>query len=323
MATDVDRLLLRRLPVPPCEGPRLGAYKRFRGDIEFLRLISCDPWTKEILGESGYVFDVRIGKERFALKVFKFYDVIEARYNLFSNRLGRMVSDEMLTFHSDPFFAECRAYGRINQYYEDLNKKTGRRRRRNRPDVHNAETKPIAVPCYGYITIPAEYESLLSKKFSIRLWDRPEREESGEIPKKPFRALVKKLVDSEVSISNPRRMLGHLKQLRKIGISPNDIYARNYKDGLLVDFSVAWTEPHWYPAAIGPDRRETKRRNELFLFDQMMEDEKVKTTVRAKRNLDYCDKLRSCDIDDTSEDTAVSESTWASQSVGCQEIDVS
>ncbi|KAI0401149.1 kinetochore Sim4 complex subunit Fta2 [Xylaria palmicola] len=250
MALDVDRLLLRRLPVPPCEGPKLAPFRHFRRDIEFLRLLSCDPTSEEGYYAHSYVFEVRIGKERFALK-FKFYDAAEARFEI-DAPLRRKVSNETLTFHTDPFFAECRAYGRLNQYYEGLDGKMRRKSRGSRPGPRHVEIKRLAVPCYGYITLDAEYEKVLRDKFNVHDWDRPEPEESEQIPTQPFRALVKKLIPSDVSVSNPRRMLADLKKIRKLGIYQRDVYARNYKAGLLVDFSAAWTAPHWCLEAMGP-----------------------------------------------------------------------
>ncbi|KAI0556220.1 hypothetical protein F4679DRAFT_578340 [Xylaria curta] len=311
MSPDIDRLLLRRQPIPPCEGPKLKAFKHFREEIEFLQLLSCDPTSEESRNGDGYVFDVRIGKDRFALKIFKFYDATEARYEI-TAPIWRKVSDETLTFHSDPFFAECRAYGKIDRYYEDLRDKTrgGPRRsraRRNRTRPRDVEIRQLAVPCYGYVTLAAEYEEVLRDKFDIFDWNRSEEEESRQIAKRPFRCLVKQLVSSQISVTNPRRMLADLKQLRKIGVFPRDIYARNYKAGLLVDFSVAWTEPHWCLEVLGPYQRENEKKGELSLFDAMIKSEEIKTTVRATRNSKYCEKLRSYDITDSSETS----SEWA------------
>ncbi|KAI1273456.1 kinetochore Sim4 complex subunit FTA2-domain-containing protein [Xylaria sp. FL0933] len=286
MAVDINRALRKRLPMPPCEGPQLKPFRHFR-KIEFLKLLSCDPLSEECATGSGYVFDVRIDKERFALKMFRFYDAADARYD-FSWPSPRKISDETLAFHSDPFFAECRAYGRINQYYEDLANKTLRSKYRQR----YGKIRLPAVPCYGYTTLPAEFESSLRKRFRVSEWDRPEREVSKQAKRQPFRCLVKKLIDSRVSILNPRRMLADLKQLRKLGIYTRDIHARNYKDGLLVDFSIAWTKPHWCMEAMGPYQRGGVLQRELVMFDNMIEYEEVKTTVRASRNTYYCFKLR-------------------------------
>ncbi|KAI3328159.1 kinetochore Sim4 complex subunit FTA2-domain-containing protein [Ustulina deusta] len=310
MAPDVDRFLLRRLPIPPCEGPKLKPFRYFRKDIEFLRLLSCDPTSKESYYGHGYVFDVRIGKERFALKVFKFYDAAEARYEI-DAPLRRKVSNETLTFHTDPFFAECRAYGKISQYYEGLYEKMRHKSRGSSLGPRQVEIKPIAVPCYGYISLAAEYEEMLRDQFNVFDWNRPELEESGQITRKPFRALVKKLIPSGVSVSNPCRMLGDLRQLRKLGIFQRDIYARNYKAGLLVDFSVAWTEPHWCLELMGPYQLRLEKKRDLGMFDAMIKSEGIKTVVKATRNREYCEKLRSHDIPDDS----VTSSEWVRRHV--------
>lgn len=223
---------------------------------------------------------------------FKFFDVEEAQFE-FPSIVRREVSGETLTFHSDPFFAECRAYGRINQYYEDIDEKAKRRHRGSGLGPGNVKKGQLAVPCYGYITVAAKYEKILQKKFNVWDWNRSEEEELGQITRKPFRALLKELVTLPVSVLNPRRMLGDLKKLRKLGIFVRDIYARNYKAGFLVDFSVAWTVPHWGFEVMGPRHLKMEKNTELDQFDEMIKSEGIKTSVRAKRNWRYCQKLRS------------------------------
>lgn len=71
MAVDIDDLLLKRLPVPPCEGPKLKAFRHTPKETQFLRLLSCDPDSEESETGSGYVFEVGIGEKRFALKVVR------------------------------------------------------------------------------------------------------------------------------------------------------------------------------------------------------------------------------------------------------------
>ncbi|KAI1121815.1 kinetochore Sim4 complex subunit FTA2-domain-containing protein [Nemania abortiva] len=303
MTLDVDRLLSRRLDVPPCEGPRLGAFKPFDNKIEFIRLLSShpnDPTLEDNGAIHSYVFEVCICKEIYALKIFRFYYAEEERYEI-SAPLRRNLSNETLAFHSDPFFAECRAYGRINQYYEASSNRNRRKPRGKRLKPCDANKRPIAVPCYGYIILTAEHEEVLRDKFSITDWDRSEHEESGQIPKRPLRALVKQLVASDVSVVNPHRMLGDLKRLRKLRIFQRDIYARNYKDGLLVDFSVAWTDPHWCLTTLGPNQLRSEKYTDLRMFDKMIERAGIKTIVRATPHSEYCQKLRSRDVEESSD----------------------
>src|ERR1035438_1962368 len=113
----------------------------------------------------------------------------------------------------DPFCAECRAYGRIEE--QKCNGK-------------------VAVRCYGFTSIPATREKELSIKFNINTWDRPAEEYSMNITQRqPFRAIVKELVrkDSRFTDKVMNSIFFHLKRLRRIGVYPMDIRAPNYKDG--------------------------------------------------------------------------------------------
>jgi hypothetical protein len=224
---------------------------------------------------------------------FKFYHPAEAREHIAQSWSNR-VSDEMLTFHSDPFFAECRAYGRISQYYNEA-EKTGNGKseikQRNKPP---RKIKEMAAPCYGYIAVPADpYETLLRNKFGVTSWNRSDDDaKKPETNRQPFRALIKKFIDSPRSVVRPGKMLRDLKLMRSIGIYPRDIFARNYKDGLLVDFSIAWTQPHWFLGFLGKGQFQIKTDNELHLFDEMIEQSDVKTNVRAFPSLKYLKMLR-------------------------------
>ena len=71
-----------------------------------------------------------------------------------------LVSDDLLKAHMDPFYNECRAYGRLRECRLD---------------------GKVAVRCHGYIAIPAQVEDQLEQEFEIDDWDRP-----GEEYDKPF-----------------------------------------------------------------------------------------------------------------------------------------
>jgi hypothetical protein len=74
----------------------------------------------------------------------------------------------------DPFYAECRAYGRIEEM--------------------NCNGK-VAVRCYGFISIPATREEELSIKFNINNWGRSAEEYSkNSTQRQPFHTIAKELV---------------------------------------------------------------------------------------------------------------------------------
>lgn len=96
--------------------------------------------------------------------------------------------------------------------------------------------------------IPAKYEDELKHRFGIIDWDRPV-EENGKRPSQmqPLKAIVKDLVleDTTWSPKTARKMLKDLRKIRQQGIYVMDIKPENYKGGLLVDFSIAITKPHF------------------------------------------------------------------------------
>lgn len=90
-----------------------------------------------------------------------------------------------------------------------------------------------------------------------------------------------------------KKILGDQKRMGKLGIYPMDVQARNYKGGLLVDFSVAMTEPH-YLFVIKPRWRiEHYKLEELNAFGSVVRDAGIITWERAEPDPEYCEKLRS------------------------------
>lgn len=89
-------------------------------------------------------------------------------------------------------------------------------------------------------------------------------------------------------------MVQHLKHLQRLGIYPIDVQSRNYRAGLLLDFSVAMTRPH-YLLKIQPKwRRERYKRESLLAFDEMIKDAGIDTKEKALPlpNIEYMKKLR-------------------------------
>lgn len=118
--------------------------------------------------------------------------------------------------------------------------------------------------------------------FGTDSWDRPAWDLNRPLEQRlPFRALVKALAMDSQPIRRPRRMLNDLEMLRAHGIYVQDIAARNYIGGLLVDFSLAWTQPHWCLQHLKEPALSMEKDGDLAMFDDMMEEAKVRTQVRA------------------------------------------
>lgn len=191
---------------------------------------------------------------------------------------NRCVSDDTLICHTDPFYAECRAYGRIEEE---------KRRKKRKRD--------LVVPCYGFLGIAAEQEEMLMERFGVSLWDGTEDEDfRRRVQGQPIRALMKELVEEETSLTDQmlKRMLKDLRALHKMGIYPRDICARNYRAGRLVDFGAACTEPYVLFQICPAWVVHFWKSEDMAMFDEMIEDESVETKVRATRNDEYCKKLR-------------------------------
>ncbi|KAL9033240.1 MAG: hypothetical protein Q9180_006050 [Flavoplaca navasiana] len=268
-----------RIPLPSCERPNLYPFVNNKASLEFIRLLS-DP-TKDA---DSYVFEVSIGGKPYALKAFKYYDreedelaLDDSEREFLSQSIDGYIALDHLDHYFDPFYNECRAYGKLIE--KNLNGQ-------------------VAVRCYGYMMLSAELEDTLGNQFEMNDWNRLS-EEYDQPPSKrqPLRAIIKDLVleDTDWTPRVARRMLSHLKTMRKHGVYVMDIKPENYKGGMLVDFSIALTEPH-VVFQLKPDFQiQSYKNRDLGAFDQMMRDQKVKTTIRAfrVRNEDTMRKLRS------------------------------
>ena len=276
-------------PLPSCEGPKLNPFHELKAIVKFEKLLS----DKHGEGQA-HVFEASIGSSTFAIKIvrasrlsfvecqniakapliqFKFYDIEEDRAGL-SLRETELVSDDLLLAHSDPFYNECRAYGRLKE--KKLNGK-------------------VAVYCHGYIPISADKEEQLEREFGVGDWDRPGDEYDKPVSKRqPLRAIVKDLVLKDVPLTAKvaDKMLTDLKRMRRIGIYPADIVWRNYKAGLLVDFGTARTEP-FYLFDLRPGRQTQIMKNtDLYMWEDMRKENGLNTRKRAVRDKEYCANLR-------------------------------
>lgn len=181
-----------------------------------------------------------------------------------------------IRFQTDPFYNECRAYGRLIEC--DVNGK-------------------IAVRCHGHMAIPAAREEELARRFEVYTWDCPEDDSKLSVSKRqPFRAIVKDLIEDERPLNEEKliRMRKDLLKMHKLGVYPQDVRERNYGGGLLLDFSIAITKPHWVFETKRPWWISTLKNDDMNMLQVIMLESGVKTWQRAVRNREYCMKLRGC-----------------------------
>ena len=206
---------------------------------------------------------------------FKFYNDEEDLRGLTGDDL-RHVSIDLLHAHMDPFFNECRSYGKLIE--KNLNGK-------------------VAVHCYGYITLPAKREDELKSRFNIEEWDRPGNHYTLPHSRRPpLRAIVKQLIREEVPLTqkSAAKMLRDLKSMRRAGVYPIDVHERNYKGGLLVDMSIAMVKPHFLFDIRPPWQvADMYKSDDLRNFQTMIDNAGINSTLRTMPNREYKKKLRS------------------------------
>lgn len=195
-----------------------------------------------------------------------------------------MVDDSVplktVIFHTDPFYAECRAYGRIKQAQ-------GERRLK----------REVAVPCHGYLFLQERDAQLLREK-GVDLDDDAVDNQLLRVNKEGgrVRAIVKEFVPGDAGINTDRslrKILRDIRSLNKLGIYVRDIRADNFRAGQLVNFGLSHTEPHCVLDSLDEVMTRHYRVEDLVMFDNMVAEEGLVTNVRAMPNTAYCLKLRS------------------------------
>lgn len=132
--------------------------------------------------------------------------------------------------YSDPFYAECRAFGRLQE--------TGH--------------ESLAVKCHGYVLLDEKHEELLMPmidKPSRMFGDRPFYSNIGN-PPAPIRCIIKDLGgQSRLTRQLAQRVFEDIKALHQLGIVSMDMKLEQLIDGKIADFSVAKTLPHFVTCA--------------------------------------------------------------------------
>ena len=194
-------------------------------------------------------------------------------------RLDDSVPLETVIFHTDPFYAECRAYGRIKQ-----------------AQVERRLKRDVAVPCHGYLFLQEQDAQFLRENGTDLNGGAVDDEllrvngEDGRV-----RAIVKDFVPADAGINTRtlRRILRDIRSLNKLGIYVRDIRTDNFKAGQLVDFGLSRTEPHCVLDSLDEMAAWHSKVEDLVMFDNMVAEEGLVTNVRAMPNTAYCLKLRS------------------------------
>lgn len=200
------------------------------------------------------------------------------------------ISDDLLAFHTDPFFAECRAYARIQ---EDTARCKNKERERNK----------VAAACYGFLSLDSKATKPILLSYGIDLWSDIDPDDDYRIKAEgsPIRALVKELlVPSEMSTLNVRRCRRMLRSVKTLSdklhiVHRNiDAYAFHHESGRLFSFSSSFTlAPHCIFDIMDHQLAEDRKFMDKVMFDNVSEEAGLLDRVRAMPDFRYCKKLRS------------------------------
>jgi len=167
--------------------------------------------------------------------------------------------------HTSVFFSECRAYGRLKELgCEHLAGKVHGYVQLFASEKLDTLGRPWIIESlkrrFGKDADPSWYQWRTISKDLDRDPSNPEKYRT------PVMGIVKDWIDNAIdfessdvnylrralkeNVAHLPRMLRDVHQLHKCGIVVRDLHAGQYVNGVLVDFSRAWTVPHFF----GPER---------------------------------------------------------------------
>lgn len=153
------------------------------------------------------------------------------------------VSQSAFYNYSEPFSAECRAFGRLKE----------------------AGHEELVVKCFGYLLLDEKHERAMMSQFNLKDTDFNGTDETpgddyrqrflgkgDRLP--PIRSIVKELGQNDDRLRNrdARRILRDVVKLQQLGIVCLDVAHRQLINGKLADLSTAVTTPHYL---INPELR--------------------------------------------------------------------
>ncbi|KAF4957054.1 hypothetical protein FGADI_3469 [Fusarium gaditjirri] len=248
--------------LPPCEGPKLNIFPYHKSRIQWLDRLDGDD---DVTSSQGYVFRALIRGREYAVKVF--FDPMSTEY-FWGPLLGEDTSLDTAAYYTDPFFAECRAYGRIREATDGKILKSD-----------------VAVASHGFLFLePKDQEALQKRNIDLGLDSVDIDYQKSTIGGLRARAIVKGVASSKSGITSTsmRKILGKVVSMNKAGIYNMDIRIDNFRDGRLVDFGSSWTEPHALLDSLSHEAATESKLADRVMFDQMIEDEELENGGEVK-----------------------------------------
>ncbi|CAH0054984.1 unnamed protein product [Clonostachys solani] len=265
---DKSKTLPKELPLWP--GPKLNLFKHHDSPIEWIERLGEYDWRPPY---EGYVFRARIRNREYAIKVCQSLDThdyaIAFQFRFFDptanpEHYRLILADPTLdniAHYDDPFYNECRAYGRINEYIK----------KKKSPSLSN-----IAAPCHGFFFLRPRDTHELERDYHLNVGygeinvDYQDSTVGGLRP----RAIVKDLAPDLYEYWDGKMlntMLRGILRLNRHGILNRDIKADNYVGTQLVDFGRAATMPDLIFDHLPNWQKPSELHVDLIRFHEMVE----------------------------------------------------
>lgn len=198
-----------------------------------------------------------------------------------SDRLGEEYPLKKTVAYTDPFYAECRAYGRIKE-----------------AEDKGEIREKVATKCHGYIFLNAHAQRWLEDE-GIHLGTENLTDELLPIvggAGRP-RAIVKdfEIAGPDLSIQTPqqiRRIFRRVWLLNKLGIYNRDVRADNFRNGWLVDFDISYTLPHDIYNVLPEFQAEETEAQDEAMFDSMLEEAGINMKFLATKRFNLRPRLK-------------------------------
>ncbi|KAI1360580.1 kinetochore Sim4 complex subunit FTA2-domain-containing protein [Xylaria arbuscula] len=249
--------------LPPCPGPKLRPFRLQNAPIKWGRRL--DNGRPDI-GSQGFVFQAEIASRQYAIKIFKFHHPASNKF-YWETYLGKSYPLKKVLFYTDPFYAECRAYGRIKETRDERKVKAN-----------------VATRCHGYLFLRTEDMKFLQREAGIDLGtniiDESLKQALGG--NLQARAIVKDLETGNTGVQkhNIEQAWRNVSLLNSVGIYNRDIRADNFMNCRIVDFGSSWTEPHAILDNADMDEAREQRLSDRGQFEEMTELEGIKTSSK-------------------------------------------
>lgn len=186
---------------------------------------------------------------------------------------------ETITYHTDPFYAECRAYGGIQLAIQKKKMTPG-----------------VAIKCYGFIFLSdADEQALYGEAVDFERDTVDLRYQKDDGGGYRVRAIVKQLGSPSHGVTTKRlgEIIRGIRALNRNKIYNRDIHLSNYLDGKIVDFGSSWTEPHLLLNALSSYHASVQKLADLVRFDEMVEEEEIPNPEHFRGMPGHRMKLRS------------------------------